>query len=235
MAGAGWSVYRRWVDLSTAIFSRPAPPNRLTSQRPPKYPKRLFLRAFPRTRRAAPHGTRRRNPDDEENIPAKQPEKGPHPRFPCPHGHPQRPQGDQREAGERPRQAHALRLSTAGDGTGFGFPKSARLLSPRDFQRVFKGANRSADRFFTVLFRNNGTGLARLGLAISKKQLKRAVDRNRVKRLVRESFRSHRGALGGVDVVVLSGRGIDPSRPDALTASIEKHWLAVSAAIVASD
>ena len=126
---------------------------------------------------------------------------------------------------------------TAGDGTGTNsaFPKSARLLSPRDFQRVFKGANRSSDRFFTVLFRNNGTGLSRLGLAISKKQLKRAVDRNLVKRLVRESFRTHRGGLRGVDVVVLSGRGIDPARPNTLMASLEKHWLAVSAATAAND
>ncbi len=43
---------------------------------------------------------------------------------------------------------------------------------------------------------------ARLGVVVAKKLLKRAVDRNRVKRVVREQFRLHRGNLPGVDMVV---------------------------------
>jgi ribonuclease P protein component len=48
---------------------------------------------------------------------------------------------------------------------------------------------------------------ARLGLVVAKKHLKRAVDRNRFKRLVRESFRSHQEQLAGLDVVVLARNG----------------------------
>lgn len=49
--------------------------------------------------------------------------------------------------------------------------------------------------------RPNGTGSARLGLIVGKRVLKRAVDRNRAKRLIRESFRQ-RVEMPAVDVVV---------------------------------
>jgi len=61
-------------------------------------------------------------------------------------------------------------------------------------------------------------------LAISRKHFKRAVDRNRIKRVVRESFRTHRAALGGADIVVLSRGGVELSTKRELAASLEKHW-----------
>ncbi len=50
--------------------------------------------------------------------------------------------------------------------------------------------------------RAEGFNTARLGLVVGKKQLKRAVDRNRVKRIVRELFRLRREALPACDLVV---------------------------------
>jgi ribonuclease P protein component len=49
-----------------------------------------------------------------------------------------------------------------------------------------------------------GQPSSRLGLAISKKQIRRAVDRNRLKRHIRESFRHHRKRLTGLDLVVMA-------------------------------
>ena len=64
---------------------------------------------------------------------------------------------------------------------------------------------------------------SRLGMAVSTKVAPRAVDRNRIKRLVRESFR-HTGALPDLDIVVIArpaARGADSS---TLRTSLERHW-----------
>lgn len=53
-------------------------------------------------------------------------------------------------------------------------------------------------------YRDNGLGHARLGLAISKRVSKRAVERNRIKRLLRESFRRVRHQFPSVDLMVMA-------------------------------
>ena len=77
---------------------------------------------------------------------------------------------------------------------------------------------------FTVLCRDNGGLEARLGLAISKKNCRHAVGRNRLKRLVRESFRQHRADLQGLDVVVLNQPDARRAGNKVLAASLERHW-----------
>ncbi|MFL2555778.1 MAG: ribonuclease P protein component [Gammaproteobacteria bacterium] len=61
-------------------------------------------------------------------------------------------------------------------------------------------------RIVFIFVKKNGTDIARLGLAISKKYIKKSVDRNRIKRIVRESFRLQKKNLKGIDVVVLLKR-----------------------------
>lgn len=58
-----------------------------------------------------------------------------------------------------------------------------------------------------LLARQNREEMGRLGLAVSKKQLRRAVDRNRVKRIAREAFRQHEN-LSGFDLVLLCRPGV---------------------------
>lgn len=89
------------------------------------------------------------------------------------------------------------------------FPKATRLLSPKDFQYVFANAKKFANRHWTFIVRANGLPYPRLGLAIAKKQLPKAVWRNRIKRLARESFRQHKQPLAGYDIVVLTRRGME--------------------------
>ncbi len=89
-----------------------------------------------------------------------------------------------------------------------GFPKRLRLLSRADYGGVFADAKAVSDDSFTILCRPNELGYPRLGLAISKKMLARAVDRNRIKRVVRETFRLRAISLGGCDFVVMARRGI---------------------------
>lgn len=104
------------------------------------------------------------------------------------------------------------------------FGRDLRLLTPAQYRRVFQNARRSSDRYFTVLILGNDRSRARLGMAIAKKVLKRAVDRNRIKRMVRESFRLRQDDLAGLDLVVMCGRGVSHADGRQLRDSLERHW-----------
>lgn len=101
------------------------------------------------------------------------------------------------------------------------FSKTVRLLSPKDFQHVFAKAERFANRHWTFIVRPNGLDYPRMGLAIAKKQIPKAVGRNRVKRLARETFRQHKLALSGYDIVVLGRHGMQAVENDVLVKSFE--------------
>jgi len=105
-----------------------------------------------------------------------------------------------------------------------GLPRTARLLDKAQFQQVFDEARKSIDPYFTVLARRNPHSGARLGLAIAKKCARRAVDRNRLKRLVRESFRIERADLPDVDLVVMCRRDAVAADNARLAASLARHW-----------
>ena len=107
---------------------------------------------------------------------------------------------------------------------GARFPKRARLLKPAEFSRVFKKAHRSSDRFFTILAAQNDLAYPRLGLAISKKHAKRAVDRNRIKRIMRESFRLNPTLLANADYVAMAKPVTKSATNGELIASLENHW-----------
>ncbi|EAR20780.1 Ribonuclease P protein component, partial [Nitrococcus mobilis Nb-231] len=72
-----------------------------------------------------------------------------------------------------------------------GYPRSVRLTRPAEYARVFAGARRVADCYFTVLVIRNDHDRARLGVTVSKKTAPLAVVRNRIKRRIREAFRLH--------------------------------------------
>jgi len=107
---------------------------------------------------------------------------------------------------------------------GYGFPRGHRLVKAEDFQYVFEKAQKSADTYLTVLARQNQHGHARLGLAISKKSLRKAADRNRIKRLIRESFRLQSRSLGNLDIVVMARGGAGQVDRKTLRSALEKHW-----------
>jgi len=104
------------------------------------------------------------------------------------------------------------------------FQKTNRLLDAAAFGRVFKKATRSRDKFFTVLCRDNGDDLARLGLAISKKHCRKATGRNRIKRVIRESFRQHQMELTGLDIVVINQPAATMARNREINESLGRHW-----------
>ncbi len=96
---------------------------------------------------------------------------------------------------------------------------------------MFKRPSRSADRFFTLLAQSSSRS-PRLGLAISKKQVRRAVDRNRLKRLAREVFRIHRSQLACVDVVVMARQAAGVADNASLRRSLERHLRQVAGLVI---
>lgn len=105
--------------------------------------------------------------------------------------------------------------------------KHAKLLKAADYNHVFDKSVRSSDRYFTVLARPNNMLTARLGMAFSKKRVKLAVKRNRLKRISRESFRlSLFGQIKiNADFVVLAGAQCAMATNQQLFHSLENHWL----------
>ena len=98
-----------------------------------------------------------------------------------------------------------------------------RLKRPEEFAAVFSSRNRSSDNFFLFLAINNNTNLARLGLAVPKKNISGAVERNRIKRFIRESFRMQKDRLRGKDVVVFVKKQVDVKQ-DKIGQILTKHW-----------
>jgi ribonuclease P protein component len=104
------------------------------------------------------------------------------------------------------------------------FARNNRLLDAAAFGRVFQKATRSRDNLFTVLCRRNEKGAARLGLAISKKHCRQATKRNRVKRIIRESFRQQQALLVGLDIVVINQPAAASASNRQMFTSLENHW-----------
>ena len=111
----------------------------------------------------------------------------------------------------------------------YEFNRESRLLTPGHFQSVFKKPIRFGSSHFTILVipsnlpdkscKNN-----RLGLAIAKKRVKLAVQRNRIKRIIRESFRLNQHKLPPIDIVVMVKSGIDQLDNKEINQQLSKIW-----------
>ncbi|MTI11988.1 ribonuclease P protein component [Sansalvadorimonas verongulae] len=108
----------------------------------------------------------------------------------------------------------------------FGFSPSLRLLKSSEFKRVFDKADvKVSDKNILILARENQLDIPRLGLIIAKKNVRTAVSRNRIKRVIRETFRHSQHSLQGLDYVVLARKGLGELDNRQLHSLLGKQWL----------
>ena len=110
------------------------------------------------------------------------------------------------------------------DAVSESFPRRLRLTRASDFQQVFKNNFRRGDDCITILVGKREGDSPRIGFAIARKQIARAVKRNALKRLFRESFRRNRQRLPARDMVIMVRKQILERRPAEVRASLQQHW-----------
>lgn len=106
-----------------------------------------------------------------------------------------------------------------------GFGREKRLLTPRQFKSVFDSpSGKAPGKNVLLLARANELDHPRLGLVIGKKSVKLSVERNRLKRLIRDSFRLNQSLLGGLDIVVVARKGLGDLENPELHQQFGKLW-----------
>ena len=101
-----------------------------------------------------------------------------------------------RDAPDSPSEARTVGIS------GFAFPANRRLRGAAAFERAFRSGQRRSGRFFVVYRIARGGQNSCLGMVISKRIAGDGVYRNRLKRLVREAYRTVPEQVQPFDFVV---------------------------------
>lgn len=116
------------------------------------------------------------------------------------------------------------------------FGKAKRLLNEQDYSAVFDRTEAKAfHNNLLLLGRKNGGSTHRLGLVIAKKNVRQAVQRNRIKRLAREFVRNISDDSTAIDVVLLSRRGLDQLDNAQIAALLQKQWTKLAAKLANTE
>jgi ribonuclease P protein component len=112
--------------------------------------------------------------------------------------------------------------------TSYTFSRELRLLTPAQFKSVFSNPIKASSAEITLLAIPNTEQHPRLGLTVAKRFVKRANQRNRIKRVIRDSFRLHQHDIPAIDIVVLVRNGVLEMENADLNKLIEKLWRKLS-------
>lgn len=109
----------------------------------------------------------------------------------------------------------------------FKFSKAIRILNRKEFLKLNETGNRVKNRHFTVLFSPGISGTGRLGLTVSKK-IGNAVLRNRIKRNIREYYRTNRHSFKtGWDINVIARSGAGSLESDQIFSSLRDVFIKI--------
>lgn len=105
-----------------------------------------------------------------------------------------------------------------------GFPKTSRLQNASEFEAVFsRNQFKVSNRYFLILALNADSN-SRLGIVVAKKNIASAVQRNRMKRLIRESFRTSTRKPDKMDLIVLVRKGADKLSNSEILLNLNRLW-----------
>ena len=107
---------------------------------------------------------------------------------------------------------------------GFAFPASRRILRKADFDAAFRQGRRLGDPLLSLVIRPNTLGHPRLGVALAAKVVGNAVARNRLRRIIRDSFRLAQHRLPAADLIVGARAGVREAPAPRIRASLETLW-----------
>jgi ribonuclease P protein component len=93
-----------------------------------------------------------------------------------------------------------------------GFPRRSRIIKTDDFSSVFNFRKRISGQFLSLHYQYNQLGWPRLGLNVGKKAARLSVQRNYMKRILREMFRNDQHNLPSLDIIIRAQKLFGPSQ-----------------------
>jgi ribonuclease P protein component len=107
----------------------------------------------------------------------------------------------------------------------YRFTREKRLLNAADFQRVFDNTQiKASTRELLILAATNDLDRSRIGFIIAKKNIRTAVHRNRIKRLIREHFRVHCDEIIAADLIIMARKGFDKRSNSEINSAFCDLW-----------
>ncbi len=98
-----------------------------------------------------------------------------------------------------------------------GFPRQVRITKTDEFSSVFSFRKRVSGQFLAIHYQFNQSGRARLGLVVAKKVARKSVDRNYMRRTLRELFRKQQIRIAALDLVIRPLKRFDRQQAPLVT------------------
>lgn len=105
------------------------------------------------------------------------------------------------------------------------FPPFRRIRERHDFQKTFRRGKRLYSPFYILYYRFNNLNHARLGVITSKRNVRKAVQRNTVKRMAREVFRLNQKDFFGIDIVLVAQKKANEATKEELEECLKKLFI----------